>query len=217
MPAKVSDNIPGVDNQQLAAVAGLLPELPNIRAEPADRFAQAVRTLVEKRARRAWPNEGDADLAVFVMVDRPRQVGQDHGARPFVDPLAQHDPVLGHLFFANGDASRGHFMSIPTKPNAILDWIDDHGLGSCPIVTVYRNSKQMVTRLAGTNDFARDDPIRDEEPTGTLSELKQALEHFHERWLFTPACCAKESGNRVARIGTFPVRTRNAASTTPWR
>ena len=169
MPAEVSDNIPGVDTEQLAAVASLLPKLPNTRAEPADRFAQAVRTLVEKRAQNAWPNEGDADLAVFVMVDHPRQAGQKHGARPFLDPLAQGDPVLGHLFFANGDASRGHVMPIPTEANAILDWIDDHGLGGCPIVTVYRNSKQMVTRRAGTNDLARDDPIRDEEPTATLS------------------------------------------------
>ena len=39
-----------------------------------------------------------------------------------------------HLFFANGDASRGQVMSIPTEPNAILDWIDDHSLGDCPLV-----------------------------------------------------------------------------------
>ena len=191
MLAEVSDNIPGVDTEQLAAVASLLLKLPNTRAEPADRFAQAVRTLVEKRAQNAWPNEGDADLAVFVMVDHPRQAGQKHGARPFLDPLAQGDPVLGHLFFANGDASRGHVMPIPTEANAILDWIDDHGLGGCPIVTVYRNSKQMVTRRAGTNDLARDDPIRDEEPTATLLELKQALKHFHEGRLITPARCPK--------------------------
>ena len=68
MPAEGSDGIPGVDSQQLAAVAGLLPELPNFRAEAADRFSQAVRALVETRARNAWPNEGDADIAVFVML-----------------------------------------------------------------------------------------------------------------------------------------------------
>ena len=189
MPAEVHDNIPGVDTEQLASVASLLPELPNIRAQAADRFAQAVRALVEKRARNAWPNEGAADLAVFVMVDRPRRVGQQHRARPFLDPAAQGEPVLGRLFFANGDATRGHVMSLPTEPNAILDWIDDHDLGRFPLVIAYRNSKQMVTRRAGTSDFARDDPIRDAEPTATLCELSKALSHFHRKWLIAPRRC----------------------------
>ena len=189
MPAEVPNDIPGVEDKQLAAVAGLLPELPNIRAEPADRFAQAVRTLVESRARREWPNEGEADLAVFVMVDHPRQVGERHGARPFADPLAKDDPLLGHLFFANRDASAGRFMSIPTDPNAILEWVADHDLGDRPIVIVYRTSKQMVTRRAGIDDPARHDPIRDQEPSATLPELMEALDHFHRTGLLTPMCC----------------------------
>ena len=101
MPNKPPDNVPGVDDQELATVAGLFPELPNIRAEPADRFVQAIRTLVEKRAQQQWPNEDDADLAVFVMVDHPRQVGERHEATPFADPIAKNDPLLGFLFFAN--------------------------------------------------------------------------------------------------------------------
>ena len=189
MPSEVPNNIPGVEDEQLAAVAGLFPDLPNLRAEPADRFAQAVRTLVENRARRDWPNEGEADLAVFVMVDHPRRVGERHGARPFADPLAKDDPLLGHLFFANRDASAGRFMSIPTDPNAIIEWLADHDLGECPIVAIYRTSKRMVTRRAGINDPARHDPIRDREPSATLPELMDALDYFHRTQLLTPMCC----------------------------
>ena len=188
MPAEFPDDIPGVEDKQLAAVAGLLPALPNHRAEPADRFAQAVRTLVESRARRDWPSEGESDLAVFVMVDHPRRIGERHGALPFADPLAKNDPLLGRLFFANRDASAGWFMSIPTDPNAILEWLADHDLGGCPIVTVYRTSKKMFTRRAGINDPARHDPIRDREPSATLPELMEALAHFHRTRLLTPMC-----------------------------
>ncbi len=123
------------------------------------------------------------------MVDHPRRVGERHGANPFVDPSAKNDPLLGHLFFANHDASAGRFMPIPTDPNAILEWIADQGLGDCPIVTVYRNSGEMVTRRAGISDPARRDPIRDREPSATLSELMEALGHYHRTRLLTPTCC----------------------------
>lgn len=191
MPAEGSDGIPGVDDQQIAAVAGLLPDLPNIRAEAADRFSQAVRALVETRARNAWPNEGDADIAVFVMVEHPRQIGEKHGAHPFVDPLAKSGPLLGRLYFANGDASRGRAMPIPTDPDAILEWLADQDLGGCPVVTVYRKSKLMVTRRAGIDDFAMDAPIRDRKPSATMPELEEALTHFHRGRLIAPACCPK--------------------------
>ena len=189
MPAEGSDTIPGVDTQQLADVAGLLPELPNIRAEPVDRFVQGVRRISEIRAQRAWPNEGDADCAVFVMVEHPRLVGEKHGAEPFADLVAKDEPLLGKLFFATRDASRGQVRPLPTDSNAILNWIGDQGLGNCPIVTVYRKSKLMITRRAGANDDAMHDPIRDQKPSATLDELREALNYHHLAHLLTPTCC----------------------------
>ncbi len=191
MPAEGSDSASGVDEQQLAAAAGLFTELPNIRAEAADRFSQAVRTIVEKRAWNAWPNEDDADVAVFVMVPHPRQVGERHQTHPFVDLLAKDDPMLGRLYFANGDASRGRSMPMPTDPAAILEWLDDQDLGGYPIVMVYRKSKLMVTRRSGIKDRAMTDPIRDQKPSATLPELNEALKYFHRRGLITPECCPK--------------------------
>ena len=189
MANDVPDSVSGVDDQELAAVVGLLPELPNIGAEPADRFAQAVRTLVEKRAQKEWPNEGGEDLAVFVMVDHPRRIGEKHGAVPFADPIAKDDPLLGRLFFANRDASSGRFVTLPEDPNGMLEWLDDKGLGNCPIVTVYRRLMKMVTRRAGTSHSARTDPIRDNEPSASMPELMEALQHYHRTRLLTPICC----------------------------
>ena len=170
MTTKVPDSIPGVDDQQLAAVVGLFPELPNIGAELPARFAQAVRALVEKRAQEKWPNEGEEDLAVFIMVDHPRRIGKQHGAIPFADPIAKDEPLLGRLFFANRDSSSGRFMTLPTKSNAILEWLDDNELGNRPIVIVYRKSKKMITRLTGTANSTKIDPIRENEPSATVPE-----------------------------------------------
>ena len=189
MPVEGSETIPGVETQQLADVAGLLPELPNIRAEPVDRFVQGVRRLAETRAQRAWPNESDADCAVFVMVDHPRVVGEKHGAEPFADPVATDDPLLGKLFFTTRDASRGQVRPLPADPNAILNWIVDRGLGNCPIVTVYRKSKMMVTRRAGADGDAMHDPIRDQQPSATLEQLREALTFHHLAHLLTPTRC----------------------------
>ena len=191
MQPEVPESIPGVDDKQLAAVASLLPSLPNVRAEAADRFAQAIRALVESRAQDEWPNEGEEDVAVFVMVDRPRQVGEKHGAHPFADLIAKEEPILGRLFLTNRDASGGRFMQMPvTDPNAILEWLDDNDLAGCPLVIAYRKSKTMVTRRAGIGDLARRDPIRDHPPSATLGELLAALEHFHINRLLTPTCCS---------------------------
>ena len=189
MPTEDSNRIHGVEDQQLAAVAGSLPGLPNIRAGRPDRFVQAVRTLVERRAQQDWPNESQADFAVFVMVDFPRLVGERYGSRAFADPMAQGTPLLGHLFFSNADATRGHLIEIPTDTNAILDWLDDQQLGECPIVTIYRQSKEMVTRRDGLNNSARYEAIRDQEPSATLPELMAALKHYHKRRVLTPALC----------------------------
>ena len=196
----------------------LLPSLPNVRAEAADRFAQAIRALVESRAQDEWPNEGEEDVAVFVMVDRPRQVGEKHGAHPFADLIAKEEPILGRLFLTNRDASGGRFMQMPvTDPNAILEWLDDNDLAGCPLVIAYRKSKTMVTRRAGIGDLARRDPIRDHPPSATLGELLAALEHFHINRLLTPTCCsdgvweqerAQSVHSRPSAREKHPIRSR---------
>ena len=189
MPPEVPRNLAGVDDEHIEAVVGVLPALPNIVAEPADRFAQAVRSLVEKRAQEDWPNELEEDIAVFVMVNHPRPVGEAHGAQPFADPIAKDEPLLGRLYFANRDASSGQAMRIPVaNSNAIIQWLEDQRLGDCPIVTVYRRSKTMITRRGGTGDLAKSDPIRDQKPAATLHELEKALKHFH-LVLLTPTSC----------------------------
>ena len=189
MAAEGSSEIPGVEVEELATVAGLLPALPNVRAAPADRFAQAVRTLVENRAQKGWPNESTADAAVFVLVDHPRKVGEAHGGKPFADPMGQGTPLLGYVFFSSPDASHGQFISMPTEASAILEWLEDEGLGGYPIVAVYRNAKKMVTRRFGINNSAQNDAIRDQEPSVTVQELVDALTHYHRSRVVTPTCC----------------------------
>ena len=189
MPVEESGEVVGVEDEELAAVASLVPVLPNIRAARADRFAQAVRTLVEKRAQTGWPNETAADLAVFVLVDYPRRVGETHGGRPFADPTAQGIPLLGHMFFSSPDGTHGHFVQLPTEPSAILEWLADHGLGGCPMVAVYRNAKEMVTRPLGIAHSAQIDTIRDQEPSATVQELTEALRHYHRSRVVTPGNC----------------------------
>ena len=189
MATEGSGEIAGVADGELAAVAGLVPALPNVRAALADRFAQAVRTLVEKRAQVGWPNEGPADVAVFVLVDYPRKVGETHDGEPFADPMAQGTPLLGYVFFSSADATHGQSIPIPTEANEILEWLEDHELGGCPVVMVYRNAKQMVTRRSGINDFAWNDAIRDQEPLATVEELMGALSHYHKSRVVTPTGC----------------------------
>ena len=190
MAAEGSGEIAGVEDETLAAVAGRSAALPNVRASRADRFAQAVRTLIEKRAQEEWPQEGAEDVAVFVLVDYPRKVGQTHGGTPFADPVAQGTPLLGRLFFASPDATRGQYISLPHKEaGAILEWLEDHELGDGPIVIVYRNAKEMVTRRCGTGDAARSEAIRDQEPVATIQELMDALSYFHRSRVVTPTRC----------------------------
>lgn len=182
--------VPGVDDRELAAVASELPSTPYVGGDRAERFAQAVRQVVERRAQGGWRAETTSDdVAVFVMVSWPREVGERFRAQPFADPIANDEPVLGRLFFSNADASGGHAMELPTDPNGILDWLDEGGLSDCPIVTAYRGTKTLVRRLLGAKGRTTHEPIRDTKPQATVSELSKALEDFHATWLVTPTCC----------------------------
>ena len=189
MPVEESGRIIGIEDGDLAAVTSLMPRLPNVRAPSADRFAQAVRTLVEKRAQAGWPNEATADVAVFVLVDYPRRVGERHGGQPFADPTAQSIPLLGYVFFSSADATHGQFIPIPTEANAILEWLEDRGLGDCPMVAVYRDAEEMITRRVGIHNSAEIDAIRDQEPSATFKELMEALRHYHRSRVVTPMSC----------------------------
>lgn len=191
MQPKNSDSVYSVDDAQLAIVAESLLELPNIRAEDADRFMQAVRTLVEARAQNGWENEGEDDVAVFVMVPHPRQEGDKHGAVAFADPVVKDEPLLGRIFFSNRDASAGRVMQIPVgDSNDILEWLEDRGLAKMPVIISYRNSKKLVSRREGINGDTRVDQIRDHPPSATTQELLDALKHFHIHKLLTPTCCS---------------------------
>lgn len=189
MPANGSEGIPGVEDQELAAAASLMPQLPTVHAQRADRFARAVRTLAERRAQEGWVNESAANLAVFVLVDYPRKVGEAYGGKPFADPVAQRTPLLGHMFFASPDATHGQFIPLPVEPSEYLQWLEDRELGNYPIVAVYRDTKAIVTRRGGIKDLALSDAIRDEEPLATVQELVDALNHYHQRQVLTPANC----------------------------
>lgn len=186
MAIEGSDVIAGVEDRELAEVARGVPALPNHGVEAADRFAQAVRVLAEKRAQVGWPEEDDSDLAVFVLVDHPRKVGGLHGGTSFADPIAQGTALLGYMFFSNGDANRGQVIPISVGENEYLDWLEEKGLGGFPIAAVYREAKEMVVRCLGVNDTARRVPIRDKEPSATLEELEQGLRHFHRSRVMTP-------------------------------
>lgn len=201
--------IPGVEDEDLATVARRVPELPNTRAAGADRFAQSVRTLVERRAQANWPDEGPEDLAVFVLVDYPRRVGEAHGGTPFADLMAQGTPLLGRVFFSNADASRGQWVAMPAPANAMPDWLEDEGLGNCPVVTVYRGTKEMAIRRDGVGDSATYDAIRDTEPTASLAELNAALGLFHKRRVLTPACPGVWEDGRAAQYVPGPQPERS--------
>ena len=183
------DEIRGAVSEELAAVASLIPELPNLRAESADQFIQAVTAVVEARAQAGWPNESDSDVAAFVLVDYPRQIGEGCGGTPFADPIPQGTPLLGRLFFSNPDASRGQFIAMPRDANAIHDWLEDQGLSDCPTVIVFRGSNEMVVRHHGADGLARREKIREQEPSATVDELLAALSLYHQNYVLTPRGC----------------------------
>ena len=189
MPTNNSDSIPGLNEHQLAAVADDFLVIPDVWADAADRFVSEVRKLVEQRAQNGWPNERDEDIAVFVLVDHPREVGELHGATAFVDPIAKEDPILGQLYFTSPNASAGRAMAIPAESNAVLEWLEDNHLGDRPIVIVYRNSLTMSVRPKGIEGDPSNQKIRDRKPTATQEWLENTLEWFHPSVLLTPSVC----------------------------
>jgi hypothetical protein len=183
--------IEGVKEEDLAAAASELPSLPNTRADDADRFAQAIRALLERRAQAGWPNEADeSEVSAFVLVPRPREFRARFCSAPVADPVATSEPVLGRVLLLTRDAGGGQVFPLPCETGELLDWLIDQGFGAAPVVIAYRPTATMITRHLGVDGSqSRSDPIRDKIPTATADELEAALAHFAKNAILTPTQC----------------------------
>lgn len=184
-------SVAGTDDAMLASVARLLPTLPNTSAEDPDRFVQATRGLVEARAQAGWPSESDAELAAFVLVDRPREYAARFTCEAIMDPIATQEPLLGRLFLMNRDCSSGWFLPLPCPPGDLLNWLAENDLGDRPLAVAYRTTSTMTMRRAGVEDLTQLHEIRAHPPVATVEELLEALNHFHMNRLLTPTCCVQ--------------------------
>lgn len=210
--ADENGKIEGVKDADIAATTAGLPKLPNVRAERPERFAQAVRGILEQRAHDGWPGENDEyEVAAFVMVDKPRQFQMRFKSEPITDPIATMDPLFGRVLLLTRDAGGGQVLDMPCAPNALLDWLHDQGLEDSTLVLAYRPTAIMTFRPHGAaGEMSRQDAIRDAPPPVSLAELDEALKHFHRTRLLTPGHCADvwETGRANAYIpGPQPERS----------
>ena len=189
MVNKDNGTVPGVSDEDIAAAVQHLPKVPITNVGDPDRFFREIRHLVEERAQASWPNEGDAEVAAFVMVPYPRQVKERYDIERVLDLRAVPRPVLGDLFFLSIDGTNGCAMQMPVGDAEILDWLEDQGFQDCPVILIYRGSLKMVSRASGAAGDARTDNIRETVPAATLDELLDALRHFHLDNLLTPTIC----------------------------
>jgi hypothetical protein len=183
------DVIPGVSESELAGAVRSLTRIPEIALDARELFTIEVRSIVEFRAQSGWQNEGSDDMAAFLHVPYPRPMGDKFGAVPVYDLKATGDSILGKLFLLNRDASSGRAMSFPSKPNELLEWLADNGLGEYPLVIVHRNAKLLYYRKNGSQGDARSEKIRDIPPVVSVEELEDALRVSHRESLLTPMIC----------------------------
>jgi hypothetical protein len=182
--------IPGVSEDELGgAVASLVTSAPATELDDSDRFCVAVRSLVEIRAQGGWSGEGVEDVSAFVLVPYPRQVGEKLGAAPISNPVATNEPLMGRLLLLNRDASTGRVMSLPVAADALLEWLEDKGLGSCPLVMVYRKSSVIISRRSGAQGDSSSDLLRQGVASVNSDEVIKALDLSHRNLLVTPSAC----------------------------
>src|SRR5438045_234560 len=176
MPNEFPDDlVPGVSETEIVQAVKRLTTIPASALEDHERFLIAVRALAESRAQTGWQNEGDQDVAVFILAPYPRKLGERFRATAVSNLIATTDPILGRLFFLNRDASNGRGMLLPTTPNEILEWLVDKDLDQLPIAMLYRTGRFLISRVRGAMGDTRNDVIRDKPPVATLEELQQAL------------------------------------------
>lgn len=188
------DKVEGVDDKDLVHATSALFTMPNTRADDPDRFAQAIRTLVERRAQAGWPSESDEhEVAAFVMVDRPRQHQTAFSSDPIVDPAATTKPILGKVLLLTRDGAHGQIFPMPCVPDELLVWLEDKGFGGAPLVIAYRPTAKLTVRTAGIQAaVTREEVIRNVPPAATVEALREALGRFRLDQLLTPGQC--ESG-----------------------
>jgi hypothetical protein len=190
MPDNNSESIPGVSEAELIdAVGSLVTNMPATDVDDSDRFCIAVRGLVETRAQGGWCGEGTEDVGVFVLTPYPRRVGEKLGALPISNPVATQEPLLGRLLFLNRDASTGRVMALPVTADALLEWLEEQGLGSLPVVMVYRQKSIIINRRAGVQGDSSSDSLRNEPVPVAPEEVIKALEQSHRTQLLTPTAC----------------------------
>ncbi len=185
------EKVEGVDDKDLADATAALFTMPNTRADDPDRFAQAIRTLVERRAQSAWPGEADEDeVAAFVMVARPREHQATFSSTPIVDPAATTKPLLGNVLLMTRDGAHGQIFPMPCEPDELLNWLEDRGFGGAPLVIAYRPLAKMTVRTAGVQAaITREEAIRSVPPSATVEALREALDRFRIDQLITPSHC----------------------------
>lgn len=185
-----NNDIDDIDDGVLAAIVSTVPGLPSTASEDADRFAGEVRRLVENRATKGWPFEqADSQTAVFVMVDYPRLVVERISACTVFDLPDVNMSLFGRIFFLTRDASNGGHIEFPCKDAEIINWLEDNGFEQAPIVIAHKGTMKMSIRRCGIADDAIHEVIRDKPPKLTISELQDALDHFHLDRLVSPTQC----------------------------
>lgn len=183
--------VTGVDDKRLRNATTALLKIPDTRADDPDRFAIAVRALVERRAQSAWPGEANhEEVAAFVMVSRPREHQARFSSKPIADPAATNKPLLGSILLLTRDGTHGQIFRLPCEPDALLDWLIDAGLGGAPLVVAYRPTAKLTVRTAGIEaGVTRENDIRSVPPVATLEQLRDALARYRLDQLLTPQFC----------------------------
>ena len=189
MPVDSDGRIVGVSDDELAAVTRTLVLQPDIGADDRERFFGQVQALVEDRARRDWPGEGDNGISIFVRADYPRQAASAlANTKPSADMIGTDEPLMGRVFLLDRNASQGWSGALPfSDAGEIIEWLATMPFGSNQLILVYRGTSLMIERANGaTGGMTRRETIRSELPAVTREGLFEALDHFHMNNVLTP-------------------------------
>ena len=192
MAADTGGQIADVSDADLASVTRTLVGQPDIEADDRERFFGQVQTLVEDRARREWPGEGEAGISIFVRTDYPRQAASALTAsKPSADMIGTDEPLMGRVFLLDRNASQGWSADLPTPdPGEIIEWLSRLPFGGSQVILVYRNTLLLIERANGAQQgMTRQEPIRTELPPVTREGLFEALDSFHMSHVLTPQNC----------------------------